>query len=896
MPLHPDFPLDPYAILEPAMRWRPDLAQKGLFDESKLTPPLVEAVREGVAAWRAAGYSGASETSRHLLHYWFDEAHPLPTADGTPRSFQWYFAQREAVESAVWLYEVQQARHPQKMMEYDKHGIIQRRMFKQDWPRYVMKLATGSGKTKVISLLIAWAYFHKRYEAGSPLSTNFLLIAPNIIVLERLRHDFEGLRIFHDDPILPPVGYAGRDWDMQMNFHLQDQIGTTDGAGNLFLTNIHRVYAPRPPDDNDLMTEFLGPKPTKKTNESYVDLGQIVRSVPDLVIINDEAHHIHDSSMGWFKNIEDIAARLRQKGTDLAAQFDLTATPKDDKGNIFVETVSDYPLVEAIHQCVVKKPVLPDSESRSKLKNVASSDYAEEHHDYIDLGVEEWRKAQARVSPSGRKAVLFIMTDTTDHADEVGAYLQRRYREFEGSDAVLVIHTKANGELAETTANEKELRQLRERSNNLDAPGDKCVAVVSVMMLREGWDVQSVCTIVGLRAYSAQSKILPEQTLGRGLRLMFRNDPPQGGPEEVSIVGVKTFMEFVEEIKAEGVELNYVPMGRATRPKAPSVVQIAPEHSGPLDPLDIELPVLAPRIFYDYANLEQLEPASQPRRKPGLKSYTAEEQRNIKFVHVIDNTEVSHTTTLNSSQLTDYRSVLGFFARTIMEDARLDEKHQPGSYALIYGKLKQFVQNDLFITPVDLEDTNTLRNLAEFEVDKLLRSTFAAAIKSLVVQERETTAITRQFRMSQVKPYQINGKDWFAPTKSIFDKVACDNDYELALARLLDGSDEIISFARNPARTGFGIEYLHSSDGIPNYYPDFIVKQTAQDIWLLEFKGREDDDDKQKKARLEQWCADATALADGACRYHPLFIRQNDWIMYPPSSFSDMVKLGVAPL
>jgi len=572
-----------------------------------------------------------------------------------------------------------------------------------------------------------------------------------------------------------------------------------------------------------------------------------------------------------------------------AAQFDLTATPKHTNGSIFFETVSDYPLVEAIHQCVVKKPVLPDAESRNKLRITTSNNYAEEHRDYIDLGYREWQKAQARVSPSGRKAVLFIMTDTTAHADDVGEYLQKRYPEFEGSDTVLVIHTKANGELSETAANENELRKLRQRSNNLDQPGDKCVAVVSVMMLREGWDVQSVCTIVGLRAFTTKSNILPEQTLGRGLRLMFRNDPPQGGPEEVSVVGVETFMKFVEEIKAEGVELNYVPMGRATRPKAPSVVQLAPEHSGLSDPLDIALPVLEPRIYYDYASLDQLDPASLPRRKPGLKQYGADAPRTITFVHSIEDNKFSHDTVLDSSQPTDYHSVLGFFARTIMEDARLDKSHYP----TIYGKLKQFVQNDMFIVPVDLTDVDTLRNLAEFEASQLLRQTFAAAIKSLVVRERETTAITHYFRMSKVKPYQINGKDWFVPQKSIFDKVACDNDYEMALAKLLDGSDAILSFARNPARTGFGIEYLHSTDGIPNYYPDFIVKQTEQDIWLVEFKGREDDDDKQKKARLEQWCADATALADGACRYHPLFIRQSDWIMYPPTTFADMCKLGV---
>ena len=99
-------------------------------------------------------------------------------------------------------------------------------MFDEDWPRYVIKMATGAGKTKVLSLLIAWSFFHKLYEADSNLARNFLLIAPNIIVLDRLRADFDGLRIFFKDPVLPDNGIAGRDWrdDFQLALHIQDDV------------------------------------------------------------------------------------------------------------------------------------------------------------------------------------------------------------------------------------------------------------------------------------------------------------------------------------------------------------------------------------------------------------------------------------------------------------------------------------------------------------------------------------------------------------------------------------------------------------------------------------------------------------------------------------------------
>ncbi len=87
-------------------------------------------------------------------------------------------------------------------------------------------MATGAGKTKVLSLLIAWSFFHKRYETDSPLSRNFLVIAAKIIVLVRLRADFDGLKIFFNDPILPPNGHDGRNWgdDFQFTLHIQDDV------------------------------------------------------------------------------------------------------------------------------------------------------------------------------------------------------------------------------------------------------------------------------------------------------------------------------------------------------------------------------------------------------------------------------------------------------------------------------------------------------------------------------------------------------------------------------------------------------------------------------------------------------------------------------------------------
>ncbi len=376
MALHPNFPASPYEILRPEERWFPAAEELRATAYEKLLPPLVARIREEVAAWRDRDYPGASATSRALLAWWFKTEHLSEQADGTQNEFRYYFAQREAVESVIWLYDVRGARDKFDLMRFDASGAVSASLFDEAWPRFVVKMATGAGKTKVLSLLIAWSYFHKLYEKDSPLARNFLLIAPNIIVLDRLRSDFDGLKIFFNDPVLPENGHAGRNWrdDFQIALHIQDEVRVARPVGNLFLTNIHRVYLGevREPslEDEDLRDYFLspfGPKPVGKTTDSHTDLGEVIREIDELAVFNDEAHHVHDSRLAWFQSIQDIHHRLLQKDLKLALQIDVTATPRHENGAIFVQTVSDYPLVEAIAQNVVKHPVLPDAPSRAKL-------------------------------------------------------------------------------------------------------------------------------------------------------------------------------------------------------------------------------------------------------------------------------------------------------------------------------------------------------------------------------------------------------------------------------------------------------------------------------------------------------------------------------------------------
>lgn len=887
MALHKNFPINPHAVINPEYRWYPgeeDLREQGY---EKLLPPLVAELRKYISEWRDAEYEGASETSKALLRWWFQTDHTKWNADGTQQHFQYFFAQREAVETAIWLHDVARARSKYDLLQYAADERISPGMFDEDWLRFVIKMATGSGKTKVISLLIAWSYFHRLYEESSDLARNFLVIAPNIIVLERLKADFSGLKIFSEDPVVPDNGYEGQNWhdDFQLSLHVQDQIGAISDTGNIFLTNIHRVFEDdieEPSFEDENVTDyFLGPKPVTKTNDNTVDLGEIVRDIDELAVFNDEAHHIHDKKLAWFQSIEDIHNRLKQKGANLSLQLDVTATPKDSKGNIFVQTITDYPIAEAIHQHVVKTPVLPDEPSRALLEEKQSSLFTERYQDFIDLGVQEWQKTKQELSATEKKPLLFVMTDDTKNCDEVQEYLERAYSELEGK--VLTIHTNKSGEISEKVQGkkEKELNELRAQANEIDSNDSPYEAIVSVLMLKEGWDVRNVTTIVGLRSYSAKANILPEQTLGRGLRRMFFGQP--GVEEYLSVIGTPPFMEFVESIKSEGVELDTKQMNRDSKPIAPEVIEVDYDNTNKdIEKLDIELPVLSARIQREYKNLNQLDISQFEFTPVDYKEFSEEEKREIVFEDPLAKEE-HHTTILEGVTVADYQRVLGFFANSLMR-----ELHLFGCYDILFGKLKEFVRDYLFGQHVQLDDMNTLRNLSELEAKKTLAQTFKKYINELTVQDVGDTEVKNYIKVSEAKPFVVNDHEVIKPNKSVFNKIVGDSSLELEFADFLEGCTDIVSFAKNYQEIHFRIDYRTADGYIAYYYPDFFVKKDSKTVYVIETKGREDLDDVEKVKRLEQWCRDATEQSNKT--YIPLYVKQEEWENYTPQSFEQLVK------
>lgn len=897
MALHPNFPASPYVVLSPDVRWFPAAEEMRATAYEKLIPPLVAKIREEVKVWRDKGYAGASETSKALLKWWFETDHLLDQADGTQSQFRYYFAQREAVETVIWLYDAFKARDKFDLMRFSSLREISPGDFDEDWPRFVVKMATGAGKTKVLSLLIAWSFFHKLYEPDSTLARNFLLIAPNIIVLDRLRTDFDGLKIFFNDPVLPENGHAGRNWhdDFQVALHIQDDVRIVRPTGNIFLTNIHRVYlgdVPEPSlEDDDLRDYFLspfGPKPVGKTTDSKTDLGEIIREVEELAVFNDEAHHIHDSRLAWFKSIQDIHHRMLQKDLRLSLQVDVTATPRHNNGAIFVQTVSDYPLVEAIAQNVVKHPVLPDAVSRAKLTEQQSPIITEKYADYLQLGVEEWRKSYAEHEKLNKKAVLFVMVDDTKNCDEVGAHLEKICPELQG--AVLVIHTKNNGDISETASGKgkEELELLRKQSNEIDTWDSPYKAIVSVLMLKEGWDVRNVTVIVGLRAYVAKSNILPEQTLGRGLRRMYFGSEQR---ETVSVLGTPAFMDFVETIQSEGVTFERVAMGGAAGKERQDSLIVEVDTGSKdkdIDALDIALPRLSRRFNREFKDLAELNPASFGNPKLPVKPFTPEETREIVFKKMLDS-EVDHTIQLDGGGPADYRSVVGFFARQILKDLRL-----VGGYDLLYPKVRDFLRDDLFMRTVDLDDPVVLRNLSEPEASKVLFDSFRTAINALTIRDTGSTRIEGHIRLRDTRPFRTDPRGFLMAKRSVFNRIVGEqgaDGLELPFAAFLDSAADVQSFAKNYLAVGFKLDYVKADGDLSTYTPDFITRTTDGRVWIVETKGREELDIPQKMARLRQWCADATEASarEGGVKYSFVYVDQESFEKHKPNSFAGLV-------
>ena len=496
---------------------------------------------------------------------------------------------------------------------------------------------------------------------------------------------------------------------------------------------------------------------------------------------------------------------------------------------------------------------------------------------YITAGVERWREYRDQLKPLGKKPVLFIMLNSTAEADDVGDYLRVKYpAEFGASETgdaqLLVIHTDRSGDVSK-----KDLDAARGIARRVDEGESPVNVIVSVLMLREGWDVQNVTVIVGLRPYTSKANILPEQTIGRGLRLMFASSS-SSYVERVDVIGNPAFLKFVEQLeKDEDITLDSFDL------KDPVVITtIAPDPKKLAR--DITVPVLSPILARKKTLAEEIAGIDVSKlvcpRLPKKEGDVAASQFHFDGYDIISLQKlIERDYTIPEPQTAE--EVISYYAKRISQDVKL-----PSQFAALVPKVQEFLRDRAFGETVDLADKTIIRAIATSVAQYLTVKTFATVLRALVVEELSPRLEHPGRPLSETEPFPFS-RPTFEASKTVFNLVAADNDFERSFARFLQDAGDVESFAKLPKRFGFTIEYTDSATNLRYYEPDFVAVDRDGVHYLIETKGQENIDVAHKDRAATIWCENATLLTTTTWSY--LKIPQVEFGKLQPTGFSDAV-------
>lgn len=861
---------------------------------------LVDKLREAVDQWRGPAdpdfpwekrYEGASDVTRELFRYWFEEDHLL-----NGEVFRYWFGQREAVETLVYLIEIDQIRDAKvlidgfaeiyqasllsKSIEYQttmdgKRQI--RRYFPelgtegtQDLPpenlgRFAFKMATGSGKTVVMAMLMVWSYFHKKNVPGSDLSTNFALFAPNVIVYQRLEKDFADNRIFRELPLVP------KGWSWNVKVILRGESAEPDPSGNLFVTNIQQVYESRDKEWTPVnaIDALLGRKPAQDLASHQRSMLERLKSLPDLVVFNDEAHHVHDEDLAWHKALMSIHDSLP---SGLSLWLDFSATPKDQNGTYYPWIICDYPLAQAVEDRIVKAPLIVHQVKKADPEKVTQDNIVEQYGEWLLAALVRWREHYDTYKKLGPKPVLFVMAEKNVFADRIRDWLvATKETGLKGSE-VLLIHTDSEGNITKA-----DVEKAREAARDIDKPQSRVKVIVSVMMLREGWDVRNVSVVLGLRPFTSKAKILPEQAVGRGLRLMLGISPDR--TQTLEVMGTQAFEDFVRQLEAEGVGIKTV----TTAPPPPIQIEPVLEKAE----YDITIPLTRPIYTHDYKKLAALDPLD-------LDAIYDQEELEEKFrirlrmEFATTETEV-HKVDIAAGTPPPAAELLASITNKVVARAKLT-----GVFAELYPIVCTYVSKRCFGKDIDVDNEQIRAHLRQPLLQEGVAKYLGRKIGELVAEKRPIEFEKADFKLSGTNPFTWRRKHVICQ-HTIFNYVATYNDFESEFAEFLGQCKDVHRFAalgttEQSSGTQFKVDYLKPSGAIGFYHPDWVVVERHEDgseiNWIVETKGRVWEDTKAKDAAIKHWCRKVVDETGNDWRY--LRVNQSDFKASWPS-FGQMV-------
>jgi type III restriction enzyme len=831
--------MNPTDILKPSER-RPSRAY------------LVNELRKAVYKWREDGYPGVTDTTKRLLLFWFEEDHKL-----NGELFQFWFCQREAIETLIYVYEVMKKRNFIDLARDFGAGPIQAYDPSYDqYPLYAFKMATGSGKTFVMALAIIWSYFNHKWENKEDYTSKFLLIAgEKNVIYDRLKRDFKDGAIFKKWPFIPP------EWEEEFDLQVilkEDPIHVIPDSV-LFLTNIQQLEDRKNKKEEveEYVDDVLVLEEVKK-HDIYQEnrIKEVLTKCPNIMILKDEAHHIYSFEKAWKKILLNLHKNLvSQFGKGINMELDFSATPKTETGALFPWIIVDFSLKEAIEMNIVKLPL------KGIVKNaeeIASKKAVERYRAWIDAGIRRWREYKKALKPLSKIPVLFIQCSSNKESDEVFEYINS-IPDLKGK--VLLIHTDSTGNIQK-----KDLEPARKAAKLIDEPEkiatdpelnklfpEGIEAIVSTMMLNEGWDVRNVNVIVGLRPYGSKRKVLPEQVIGRGLRKMFPEEPAdvEHSINTLEVIGPPGLTEILEDLEAE----EGIKFAEFDTDKSLNLTSIFVDENK-LDK-DIEIPILSSRIVIREFDINSIDIDSLSSLGIHLENKVLEME--YVAVDMLEGVERINRR-WNLPVPKDAKSVIAYYTDLILKELKIG-----GAFASFYPIVKKYVQEKLFDTVVDIDDPRVLYMLSSPDVQEKIVKLFVDTFKDMTFSEREPKKMDT-IKLSDTPPF-VWSKQVYPADKSIFNYVPCDNNFEVDFAKFLDRADDVRAFSKIIPKIGFFIEYRDSKGNLRLYYPDFIVETNGGEKIIIETKGRVDVDVEHKDKRAKIWCKDASNLTGETWRF-----------------------------
>lgn len=915
---------------------------KGL---SAVVDPLIPGIVDGTGSKLL---DQVTPVTADLLRFWFQQEYC------ELRELNFHAGQRAAILHIIYAHEVlgttrlrdlYEAVAPEAMLEGGVLGEVTRD--RHDHPKYAAKMATGTGKTWVLNALLVWQYLNKLADPQDPrFSSNFLLVAPGLIVYDRLLDSFQGKEqdgernfatsdIYRQQDLFIPDTYRTQVFTfLQSSVVTKTEIGRkVTGSGLIAITNWHLLAGKEDPDflDDDeveapgaeidpkaAIESFFPLTPGKSAGNALDVLDrrflrggplQALKDLPDLVVFNDEAHHIHEvrksdevTDVEWQKSLSEIASTKGRR----FIQIDFSATPYNEVGSgrskgkaYFPHIVVDFDLKSAMRAGLVKSLALDkrkeiaalpldfkaERDEQKRVTGLSNGQRVMLQAGLKKLQILEEQFADADLDKHPKLLVVCEDTKVTPHVVE---YLQSTGL---SEDDILRVDSGRKAELGP-----KDWEPIREKLFDVDRHKQPKV-IVSVLMLREGFDVNSICVIVPLR--SSQASILLEQTIGRGLRLMWRGDPsidelkaetreriskgmePTNYFDVLFIVEHPAFSEFYDELVNGGLMVETGDDADNTGATGDlEHVDLRPGYQA----YDFEIPVILrdadEELRQPSINPLELAPSPYP-----LDLIIKTVGKGDRFVSQDAQTGTQYGDyrvdggVLTATGYNDYLSrmttrITEALGRTMTksqskynENAKFPilQAYRP----LLTGWLDSYIRHRLFGQEFDPLAEENWRVLLLDDVAHSIAGTFATKLVELQDSQVVASAEVQHRSLSEVTTIPVRGSTAEEVNKCIYPKLPIPSQgggLERRFIRWADKDSGIEALAKvHEYRHDFLRRPYLKADGMPaQYSPDFLIR-TPFTIYVVETKAQSalsDENVQRKQKAALAWCEQINELPE----------------------------------